>query len=79
MPSLNDFQTPRRFVPITFSDTVNLLPGIKALRCKTAGTFAIVDELDNVELVTLAANEEFIFSPKRINLTGSTGTIVGII
>lgn len=62
---------------VSKSDSVNLTDTFRELFCTGAGTAAIVDELDNVITYTLAVGDTLSFSPKRVNASGSTATLVG--
>lgn len=74
-------ESPARFHrTITPSDTIDLAVSGERPRvivCMTAGNVAVVDDAGTMVTYTMTAGQPLLFSPRRINATGTTATVVG--
>lgn len=60
------------------SDDDDLTDNFRILRCVVAGDAVIVDALDNAITYSFEVGEELVLTPKRVNETGTTATLVGM-
>lgn len=77
-PSLTPTTTARIFRQIVPSDTTEYDFDLKALYCQADGDVRLEDWAGSQTVFTLVAGQILYVRPKRVLVTGTTATIVGL-